>query len=255
MIKQFNLILSFLFLGLVVSATEKYPANECNSTSSAVRNSNEFNYNKISGNKEIKEEVNFSEDFNLPILRSTWSSKSESSKWSLKERPGYLRLKSQNKKEINNITSSSFSKQIEFNSTCDATCHFDLSNLKEGNESGMFFSNKNVNYIQIKISNGIKKLEVLINNEVHDGPNIEGNNIMFRTRIETTKAWFEYSIDGLNFIKLGDTFVLNSNHNRSDNIGIFCYTQSELTGSADIDWFYFKQKKSTSLLYAEVINR
>lgn len=253
MVKQILLILPLFFLVVVLSASENRTVNTGNSASSAIRNSNEFNYNKISGNKDIKEEANFSEDFNLPVLRSTWSSKSEESKWSLKERPGYLRLKSQNKTEISNITSGSFSKEIEFNTTCDATCHIDLSNLNEGNETGMYYTNKHINYIEIEISNGIKKLKVSINNKVYEGPNVEVSQITFRTRIESTKGWFEYSVDGSEFIKIGEEFVLNASHNKTDNVGIFCLSQLENEGSSDIDWFYFKQKKSTSVHFAELI--
>lgn len=251
MFKQFILILSILLIGIVLAASENRPVDVSNSANSTIRNANHYKLNKLSGKSNIKEDTNFSEDFNLPILRSNWSSKSESSYWSLKERPGFLRLKSQ-QKDIKHIISNSFSKEIEFNSICDATCQIDLSNLKEGNETGMYFSNKNLNYIQIRISKGIKKLELVINNKVYEGPDVEVSDIMFCTRIETTKAWFEYSIDGSNFIKLGEAFVLNASHKRSDNIGVFCFSQSE-NGSADIDWFYFKQKESSTVKFAELI--
>lgn len=248
MLKKVVLILPILLLGIVLAAAENNSGEITGSTNSAVRNSNEFSLNKISGKSNVKENDNISEDFNLPILRTVWSSKGNVKNWSLKERPGFLRLKSQ-PLDIENITLNSFTKEINFNSISDVTCQIDLTNLEEGNETGLYFSNKQLNFIQIKISNGIKKLELVINNKVFEGPVIEASGVIFRTRIGKTKARFEYSVDGVNFIKLGNAFKLNTIQSPTNQVGIYCFTNSE-KGSADIDWIHFNQKESSKVKFA-----
>ena len=251
MIRQFILILALLFSGSMLFATENILSDSGAAPCSAIKNPNDCKYQKVSDKKEVKEEKNVSEDFNLPILRTKWSSISDSSTWSLKERPGFLRLKSLHPKDSKNILSSSFSKEMDLNSNCDAICHIDLTNLKEGNETGMYFLHRRLNCIEVKIENNIKILQVVINNKVIQGIKIEASNLMLRTVIEASKGWFEYSLDGANFIKLGKEFDLNSRNKPSGNLGLFCFSESDNSGSADIDWLYIKPNSLQTIYYAE----
>jgi beta-xylosidase len=223
--------------------------------SPAVRNSLKFNYDQLAGFKN-NEQSNFSDDFNLPQLRSLWQSNINESKWTLKERPGFLRIKAQKIKNIDGILQeNTFSQKVKYNTCGEAVCDIDLTNLSEDSNAGLYFSSKWMNYIGIEIIGGKKTLVVSVNNEILRGPGISGNSIMLRIKIENFSGCFEFSFDGLNYIKLGSDFKLSALSNGNDCIGFYCFNKNNENGSIDIDWFYYNPRSDNQTKFAEIENK
>jgi len=49
-----------------------------------------------------------------------------------------------------------------------------------------------------------------------------------------------YSVDGINFKPIGETYKLRWGGFRGDNIGIFNYNNLGEAGFVDIDWFRYR---------------
>jgi hypothetical protein len=79
----------------------------------AIRNSLKFNCDQLAGINN-NDQSNFSDDFNLPQLRSLWQSNINESIWTLKERPGFLRIKAQKVYNIDRIVNeNTFSQKVK----------------------------------------------------------------------------------------------------------------------------------------------
>jgi len=218
-------------------------------TSPAIRNNLKFNYDHIAGVK-MDEQVNFSDDFNLPQLRLLWPSNISEYEWSLQEHPGFLRIKAKKVLDIERfISENTFSQKVKYNSSGEAVSFIDLTYLSKNSNAGLFFSSKRINYISIETNKIGKRIIAKVNDQIFIGPEISETLIMFRVKIESTKGWFEYSFDGLVFNQLGPVFQLNALTN--DTIGLFCLSKSNEKGSIDIDWFYFNTHNDNVTKFAE----
>jgi beta-xylosidase len=253
MIKQTYTTILFTFIIFHAFASGNNTNEQADNVSSAMKNSLVFNYSKVAGDKDLIHEDNFSEDFNLPMLRSSWFTESDHSTWTLKERPGYLKLNSTLLKEGENITENSFSKRIENKASGEAVTNIDLSALQDGDKSGIYIEGTENHAIQAQIINGEMHLLANVNGQCFGNIKIESTSVMFRARIEITKAWFEYSTDGSNFEKIGKTFSLNAVNNKQNKVGIFCINNATEGGASYFEWFYFNQNINTSVQFAELI--
>lgn len=218
-------------------------------SSPAIRNNIKFNYDLIAGINN-NEQINFSDDFNLPELRSLWCSNVDESDWTLKERPGFLRIKAQ---KVNNIddflTENTFFQKLKNNSAGEVISCFDLSNLTEGSYAGLYFNSKRLDYIGIEANKDGKRLIAKVGNEIFQGPFISEDEVMLRVTIENAMGRFEYSFDGLNYARLGSVFQLSVLSN--DFIGIYCLNDGNGKGSIDIDWFYYNPHNVNTTKFAE----
>jgi beta-xylosidase len=217
----------------------------------AVKNSIKFNYDLIDRNS-IDELSELSDDFNLPVLRSHWNPPLDQSEWSLKERPGYLRIKAQKKTTFDDIfPEGTFSQKIKLNASGEAVSMVDLSSMHGNANAGLYYSGEKINYIGIQSENGNKKLIVCIDNKIYDGPELTGNDILLRLKIDVSKAWFEFSYNGIDYVKLGCIFKLNVGNDNNNVVGIFCLNGAGGDSSVDFDWFYFNPRVDSTIHYAE----
>jgi beta-xylosidase len=219
--------------------------------SPAVRNSLKFNYDQLAGSQN-NETTNISDDFNLPQLRSNWKSNINESDWTLKERPGFLRIKAQKTIDIDKFSSeNTFSQKVNYSTYGEAVSFIDLTNLDEDSNAGLFYSSKGINYIGVETDKKGKKLVVNVNNEVINGPEISENFVLLRVKIENAKGWFEYSFDGMIFNKLGSEFQISALSNGNDCLGLYCLNKNNGKGSVDIDWFFYNQRNNDVIKFAE----
>lgn len=220
--------------------------------SPAVRNSMKFNYDQLVENKNF-DQLNFSDDFNLPQLRSLWQSNMNENVWSLKERPGFLRVKAQKINKFDEFSPENiFSQKVRNNASSEAVCIIDLTNLSENSNAGLYFSSNRMNYIGIETYNKSKRLIASVDNETYLGTEISVNSVILRLKIENSRGCFEFSFDGLIYEKLGSEFQIKTLSSGDDCIGFYCYNLNNRNGFVDIDWFYFNQRKDNETKFAEL---
>lgn len=247
------IIAFFLSIGVLGKAANTARPEDNQPISAAVCNSLYYNYSKVQGNFESEERTNLSDDFNLPFLRPDWLTQSKTSLWTLKERPGYLRLKSDRKRNVNKLINHSFAKAINLNQDGEAVSLIELSNCKESDESGLYLKTDEVQFIQVETINGIQHLEAQIGNKHFSGASFNGTQVIFKLQVQRGIAWFEYSTDGLAFQPFGQPFALNAtNSQQMGSVGLFCLNKKGNGGTIDVDWFYLSQD-NPAIQYTEVI--
>ena len=255
MIKHFLFITVCAFIGMLSQAYGTCPPTDHQTESSAVRNTLYYNYSRLQDSGQAFEQQNLCDDFNLPFLRTNWHSNSSNLLWTLKERPGYLRLKSKSGETGQGIERNTFSKTIRLDFDAEVVSLIDLSNMKTNDQTGLYLQAEKFNALRLEHIGRFKYITAEISNNRYNSIQIEGNQIVLKLRLESGKAWFEYSTDGLDFLKVGQTFVVNHmNLTQQGHVGLFCTNSSDIGGSVDVDWFYFKQEEST-IQYSEVINK
>lgn len=252
MIKQILILLVLVLVGCMANAGNyTSEGNSAVKGSPAVRNSIKYSYDLLAG-QDDNDNSNFSDDFNLPVIRQVWNVDLDEKKWTLRERPGFLRIKARKTVGIDNfLPEYSFYQIVKTNSIGDAIVFLDLSNMTDGDNAGFYFASDKLNYIGIEIENGTRKLVYSVNNISGEGIEINETSITIRTKIGVTTGWFEYSFDGLNYTKLGSEFKISSLTGSDNRIGLYCISNIDECGFVDVDWFYYNPQKDSSLKFAE----
>ncbi len=202
-----------------------------------------------------------SDDFNETSLGMQWgwNHNPDSTKWSLMQNPGYLRLSTvkvvSNLREARNTLTQRMFAYYSNSISTTGTLKMNIENMKEGDIAGLAIFQDPYAYIGVKKING-KKYVVMVNNgETIDSTEINASTIFFQANAffgsgaaplyggETVTgsgtASFMYSLDNKSFKKIGN--VLNMRFNLSVFTGnkfcLFNYATKELEGFVDFDWF------------------
>lgn len=176
-----------------------------------------------------------------------WNYQPRKEKWSLTERPGFLRLyafqpiKPEDTKRLifragNTLTQRSFRSTKN-----EVIIKMNISNMSNGQFAGLTHFASTYSTFGVKQLNGIKTLVYDNNGDVNEGIRIYGKNIWIKS------SWnydgiskYSYSINGKKFIDFGETYQLTWGNYRGDRIGIFNFNTIEDKGFVDVDWFKYK---------------
>lgn len=172
-----------------------------------------------------------------------WNHNPDAAKWSLIERPGYLRLKTVRvcdslPKAVNTLTQRIFSKYDRSKPTY-CTTKLDVRNMKDGDVAGLAIFEMPYGYIGVKVS-GDKKYLVMVNDgEIMDSAVLKADAVTLRSVVSNAKATadFEYSFDNVNFTRLGNTLNMKFNLKifTGNKVCLFNYPTKELGGFVDFD--------------------
>ncbi len=185
-------------------------------------------------------ELSASDEFSSPVLKPQWewNYQPDATKWSLIERPGFLRLRpsplllTHGFQSIGDvITQRSFrTKKNEF------TAQIDLSGMANGQKAGIAHFAKTYASVGIVQKGGIRRL--LFDNDglKTQGPVIARNILWLRS------VWnfdginqFYFSTDGLTFQAFGSPYQLTWGNYRGDRIGIFTSNSTGNSGYLDVN--------------------
>ena len=169
-----------------------------------------------------------------------WNHNPDSAKWTLSKRSGYLTLSTATvaadlKEARNTLT------QRIIGPASTATVKIDVTNMKEGDLSGLAVFQDPYASIGIKSGNGSKYLVVQNNGTITDSVLLKSEIVYLRIHAacKDNTATFSYSPDNLSYITLGSVFVMQ--YKLSIFVGnrfcLFNYATKALGGSVDIDWF------------------
>ena len=193
------------------------------------------------------------DDFNTPTLGLQWNWRfnPKMDRWSLTERPGFLRLKScvvaSASKDTNSIKMlpNVIGQRLMGRYKNVMTSKIDISQMANGQEAGLHISAGDDNCIGVKKSNEGKiyfyfmcdstknKPVVIIN-----GPVVNQKEIWLRSTVENGLTKFFYSLDGVKFEQLGFDVRLYFVGFIANSIGFYSKNTVE-KGYIDIDWFTY----------------
>jgi len=196
----------------------------------------------------------------LPLVWQ-WNHNPDNKLWSIKERKGYLRLKTARIDtvftQVRNILT-----QRTIGPTCTGSTILDVSKMKEGDFAGLCVFQKKYGQVGVKVENGQKSIVMVSAGsdkpvEVQQipltqmcvylkidcdftGMNDEANNLWALNGKDEAK--FSYSLDGKVWNPIGNILKMKYDipHFIGYRFGLFNYATKNTGGYADFDWFRIK---------------
>mgnify|MGYP002619864638 CR=1 FL=1 len=185
-----------------------------------------------------------SDDFSSSSLGLTWqwNHNPDNSLWSLKERRGYLRLRTG--KIVNHLfeARNTITQRTE-GPHCKGIVRMDISNMADGDHTGLFSFCSEPGGIQVvKTSDGYR-LEMVDRDRICAQVPYSGKEIWLCMSCDftTDTATFFYSNDGIKFTQLGGDFhmIFSMAHFTGNKFAIFNYATKQSGGYVDIDNFEY----------------
>jgi beta-xylosidase len=178
-------------------------------------------------------------------LQWGWNHNPDNTKWSLIERPDYLRLKTANVSDSLYLARNTLTQRmVGFPNDLThsyGTVSMEIKNMKDGDVAGLAVFQNPYAYIGVKMTNGQKKLVMYNNGTQQTGPIVADSIIYLRAvaNYNTSNASFYYSFDNITYTKLGTD--LSMKYDLSVFVGnrfcLFNYATVQTGGYVDFDWF------------------
>jgi len=192
-------------------------------------------------------------------MQWSWNHNPDPQRWSLTERPGYLRLKAASvvdslPKARNTLTQRIFAYYSDTLASVGTT-KMDIRHLKDGDIAGLAIFQDPYAFIGVKRTNG-KNYVVMVNNgKTIDSSAVTGSTVYLRasaihgsgaaplyhgkTAPGSGTATFSYSQDNRSFKRIGDELHMRFNLRifTGNKFSLFSYATAEPGGYVDIDWF------------------
>ncbi|MBB3188098.1 glycoside hydrolase family 43 protein [Microbacter margulisiae] len=188
-----------------------------------------------------------SDEFNSPKLGMQWgwNHNPDSTKWSLTERAGYLRLKtakvvSELPQARNTLTQRIFayySKHI----LSTATTKMDIRHMRNGDVAGLAVFQDPYAFIGVKRTHGADYIVMVNNGITMDSILTKASTIYFKAYANygTNRATFAYSMDNKTFTHFGNALWMRFSLKvfTGNKFCLFNYATRSLGGYVDFDWF------------------
>lgn len=188
----------------------------------------------------------------LPLIWQ-WNHNPDNKNWSVKERKGYLRIKTSridsSFTQVKNVLT-----QRTFGPVCSGTTMLELSKMNEGDFAGLSLLQKDFGLVGVKVDKGSKKV-IMIDAEKGTPEEIESieikeNKIYFKAECnfkdKADQGRFYYSLDGKKWISIGKVIKMPYTipHFMGYRFGLFNYASKAVGGIADFDFFRIDDKIS-----------
>jgi len=192
-------------------------------------------------------------------LQWGWNHNPDPTKWSLAERPGFLRLSAAKvvdslPKARNTLTQRMFAYYSDTTASIACT-EMDIGHMKEGDIAGLAVLQDPYAFVGTKRSNGENYVVMVNNGKTVDSSIVDGPTIYLRasaiygsgaagyfgsrTVPGSGAASFSYSLDNRSFIKVGNELHMRFNLRvfTGNKFCLFNFATKDLGGFVDFDWF------------------
>jgi beta-xylosidase len=213
----------------------------------------------LPANKSLIPGIVASDDFNrtkkepvLPLIWQ-WNHNPDNSLWSLKERKGFLRLRT-GRLDTSFLLARNSLTQRTIGPLCSGSVSLDVSNMKDGDFAGLGLLQKNYGLAGVKVI-GKRKAIVMINTSTGKDEEVvtiplSQNTVFLKAECvfmdKKDIANFFFSLDGTNWLALGNP--LKMAYTIPQFIGyrfaLFNYATKETGGFADFDYFHITENIS-----------
>jgi beta-xylosidase len=174
-----------------------------------------------------------------------WNHNPDSTKWSLTQNPGHLRLSTakvvSNLRNARNTLTQRIFAYYSRTFPTTATVKMSADNMQDGDVAGLAVFQDPYAFIGIKKTNGIQYV-VMVNNEKSiDSAAVNTSTLYLRAiaNYGSSAATFAYSLDNQSFTKLGNTLSMRFNLSifTGNKFCLFNYGTKATGGFVDFDWF------------------
>jgi len=170
-----------------------------------------------------------------------WNHNPDDSRWSLTDRPGYLRLSPGLAADLlharNTVTECMQDESLE------VTTRLDASGMTDGDRAGLSIFERSLSHIGVAQRNGKRSLYFSVGGVDTPGPELpEGDAIIqLRAHVFVDTATYSYSLnDGRSFQPLGTQVQLAFSWWKGARPALFAYNQFAASkGHADFDWLHY----------------
>jgi beta-xylosidase len=174
-----------------------------------------------------------------------WNHNPDSTKWSLTQRSGYLRLTtgkvvSHFRDASNTLTQRMFTYYANAMPTLGST-KMEIGKMQDGDVAGLAIFQDPYAYIAVKQVEGVKYV-VMVNNGLEIASTaLKSNTVYFQAsaHYDTDKATFSYSTDNKKFTAFGNELDMKFNLSvfTGNKFCLFNYATKTPGGYVDFDWF------------------
>jgi beta-xylosidase len=166
-----------------------------------------------------------------------WNHNPDDRKWSLTERPGFLRLKAQEASDLIHARNT-LTQQMQYE-RFDLTTQIDVSGMKDAQRAGLAMFGVHPSWIGVVQTAG-KRTIVYSNKEGETRVgSLASKTIQLRMHVEDQQVKYSYSLDGgVSFVAAGEPNPFFFSWWKASRPALFTYnTESNAAaGSVDIDW-------------------
>jgi len=188
-----------------------------------------------------------SDEFAHPTLSPQWewNHQPRKDKWSLTERPGWLRLHAFKPLRQDDLfkAGNTLTQRCFRTSSNEVTVKLDLSAMADGQKAGLCHYAKTHSALGVTQQGATRKLEYKLNGQIILGPVLTGNTLWIRSFWGLDgQSQYAYSRDGKSYKEFGEPYSLSWGHYRGDRIGLFSYNNKTADGYVDVDYLYYTMK-------------
>ena len=182
--------------------------------------------------------------FDGPTLAAAWewNHQPRADKWSLVERPGFLRLHAFRPLRPGDLfkAGNTLSQRSYRTAANRVTVKLDVAGMADGQRAGLCHFARAAATIGVNDRLGVRTLTVTANGQSVIGPAVTSDAVWLRSEwtADGDNA-FSFSVDGLTFAALGPPYRLAWGYYRGDRVGVFCYNDDRDAGHVDVDWFHY----------------
>lgn len=172
-----------------------------------------------------------------------WNYQPRAEKWSLTERPGFLRLHAFKPLKADDLMAAgnTLTQRSLRTTTNMVTILLDLSGMADGQVAGLCHFSRGYSTFGVRQERNARTLEFKHGAKITTGPAINAPQIWLRSTWGLAgQSVYSYSADGTNFTRFGDSYPLGWGHYRGDRIGIYSYNNTHEAGFMDVDWFHYQ---------------
>ncbi|MGI6222030.1 MAG: glycoside hydrolase 43 family protein [Prevotella sp.] len=212
-----------------------------------------------------KSDICISDEFKSPRLQLAWQWNHNpiDSKWSLTERPDFLRLHTPNVCDNLFAARNTISQRL-MGPVSTVTVALDVSHMNEGDRTGLSAFQSDAAMLMVsrdeqgyKLSMNVENLHVGAKNmTIEKVDKHEEEEVRFKStpkriylqmradfRLNADTATFAYSTDNKTWHPLGTSFKMCFDYQRlfmGTRAAVFCYATKKLGGYVDMDWYHIK---------------
>jgi len=184
------------------------------------------------------------DDFDGAVLSPQWqwNHNPRADRWSLKVRPGWLRLSASVPVGKGGFwgACNTVSQRLMGRGRGVATAKVAVGGMAPGQEAGLNRHSGQYHLLSVVVdAGGSRRLKLDANGKATMGPEIAADVLYLRTENDGPEAHFAYSLDGKRYERFGEPFVLRFGRWRGDRIGFHCWNTRKAAGHIDIDWFRY----------------
>lgn len=171
-----------------------------------------------------------------------WNHQPRAEKWSLSQRPGFLRLhafKPLKKGDLLRAGNTLSQRSLRAQNN-QVIVKLDLAGMADGQQAGLCHFARTYGTLGV-IQSGPKRTLVFSDNgKSTTGPAIAGDALwLMSTWDQDGVSRYAYSLDGERFTALGQPYQLTWGHYRGDRVGVYCFNDESDAGHVDVDWFRY----------------